>query len=523
MTNTPREDFRSNYEAGTAYKVDGALLNKQGEVLKGVAMRSGAAFADTTYGQPNIPPAAIVGVATITDAGSNGCGGDEESDAPCALNDLYLARFRYYDTQVNEWAEYEEDLRLDASGYWEGLLRDGDYETSASVSPTSGPGYGAIPAFAKGDQVPAYYDSNRGWLVPIISPPADSPGGEAATTTIQQIPDVSTRHSAVFSLDIKEPDGDWTVVQQMAIRLPEVAEKGFFLDSGSMTAIFAAVSEDTGSGLPIGNSTQYRVRMGKSSGNDVYLMEARLKVFMIGRKPAANFVKAYSPRKWMPDSQGQVINQGWDVRKSVTGRFKDSAAFVLEPDGDQYVYHQDPTDASIIKAELDVIISGDPIFDSELSESDLSESDLSESDLSESGHDQYCQVEVVSDILCNEDGTIEEVCYRTILIPKIGGLSCGQQIGAENCVPCTVETSSSSQSTGGTGTSSASSTSSTNALTTSSSGSSSSSEVLTSSQSTSLSSTLSFSTPSSNTRNSFDSFDSNSTATIQDTIAQPPF
>ena len=54
-------------------------------------------------------------------------------------------------------------------------------------TPATGAGFGAIPKFKKGDLVTAYWDEQRGWLVPIYFPHQDRPETEFVSVTSQQV------------------------------------------------------------------------------------------------------------------------------------------------------------------------------------------------------------------------------------------------------------------------------------------------------------------------------------------------
>lgn len=530
---TPREHFRSQYTPGTPYQLDGALINKQARILEGVGLQTGGAYTNVVQGQdvPPPPPGAF-GIATITDA-SNTCGaGDTEIAAPCNNVNKYLAHFRYYDTSANVWIDYDEDLRLDASGYWEGIATPVAYVTNASKSPTSGPGYGAIPAYVEGEQVPCIFDNKRGWLIPIQGAPDQQPGGEMYSSAVLSIPEegVEPNNCVILSFDVYTPArGAWKRMQQTALRIPE--ENLYeWLDTIQLFVIFRAPSTQA-------QPTYYRIRLGKHSDYGVSIWEARMRVFGIGRASSVSYFDDKNVRESLEDGKGRWHNSGWSIQASIPGRFKDSPTFTVSNQGLMAATYLDPQDDWFCAAQVEVTVANEPPEFSSTSQSDVSSSTyLSLSSLSPSSQSSqssfsstrswtsatsqtstssgtatstssthlqststsesstrtgtsetsglgYCTVTLVSDVECDEDGRVIRVCYRTIAIPSLAdGTPCSEQIGPEVCYPCERETSFSSPSL-----SQLTSTSSTHLQTTSTStssvNSSSSTRLQTSSQS----------------------------------------
>ena len=172
-----REDFKT-FENGQKFLLTGDLLNKYGRAAQAVSQGRGGHNAhslNTTIKSdaPESPP--IQGLFVIRASGTSGCGSGTDGDvgAPCVepssgaeIKGRYLGAFRYWDTSLNRWLEYDEEMQLDASGYFEGYDEGFTYHTEASWS-ARGPGYGPIPRYYAGEVVAAWYDPQRGWCVPI--------------------------------------------------------------------------------------------------------------------------------------------------------------------------------------------------------------------------------------------------------------------------------------------------------------------------------------------------------------------
>lgn len=550
-----RETFRSNNVEGRAYYQSGALLNRQARAHE--ASNLGVPYnthqIDGTFRAATPPPAYVQGLAVIVNA-ANTCAEDPapESgiDAPCATVNKYLARFRWFDHSTQVWNEYDEELRLDASGYWEGLHLDaGDesaiigkrYPTDASRNPSKGVGFGAIPVFAEGDVVPAYWDAARGWLVPIVSPPADVPLGEYFSTFPENITQdfglfASDQAMVGVSLEVQEPNGNWTVRDALCFRVPrQNVEVGYWLDtrSGFMTV-----------GAPNGLAAGTRFRLVAGHGVDyaLYVLQKRIRFVGAGRYSSAAYVS--SKLGYAVAANGGVLQTGWTAVASVPGRYKDSPSvfylgggvfeidYLDENDGwligvdvSLTIGNESPENQSSVSATVTVESASSASSSSSSSTSSVSSTSASYaswstrswSSWSSSSHlrsssssssssitisqtavstssatwDNFCCVTLVSDVICDAAGHVLRVCYRTICFPTIGGKTCEDGIGVEMCYPCEEETTSwSSSSVSLTSSSSSdsltSSSPSSNSVTSTSRSSSSSSLGLSSSSSTSL-------------------------------------
>jgi len=144
-----RADFRDTPMIPT-----GGLLNEMSGGVNAVQPAGLSSFNQGIFGKHVGTPETIIGTAVITDD-SNLCqipAGQTETDAPCGREGKYAAVFRYHDG--NRWQNRETVLRIDAGGYHNGT-----------------PGQGNIPIYGVGDVVPAFYDQQRLWCIPIQSPP----------------------------------------------------------------------------------------------------------------------------------------------------------------------------------------------------------------------------------------------------------------------------------------------------------------------------------------------------------------
>jgi uncharacterized membrane protein YgcG len=146
-----RETFRTNYPQ-EAVAPHGEWLNRVGRALNGGNILE-------SYSNNGTPaPPVFLGIARIIDA-SNTCATNTngEYQAPCAQEDRYLCKFRFWDSDLQKWDERDTEMRLDAGAFW--------YFRNLSDT------YGAIPAYVVGDMVPALYDPQRGWCIPLESSP----------------------------------------------------------------------------------------------------------------------------------------------------------------------------------------------------------------------------------------------------------------------------------------------------------------------------------------------------------------
>lgn len=548
-----RETFRSNNVEGRAYYQSGALLNRQARAHE--AANLGVPYnthqIDGTFRAATPPPGFVAGIAVITDA-ANTCADDPAPDsgidAPCATVNKYLARFRWFDHSTQVWAEYDEELRLDASGYWEGLHLDAGaeepvigatYPTDASRSPSKGVGFGAIPVFDAGDVVPAYYDPARGWLIPIMSPPADVPLGEYFSTSVENIAAdfglvLSDQAMVGVSIEVQVPGGNWSVRDALCFRVPrQNVETGFWLDTRSGFLTVGAPNS-----LPQG--TRFRLVAGHGVDYNLFVLQKRLRFVAAGRYSSSAYVS--NKLGYAVATYGSPLAAGWSLVASVPGRYKDTPSVINLGGGVFEIDYLDENDGWLIGVDVSLTIGNEaPENESSVSNTVTVESASSQSSqtsvssasstsasyaswstrswsswssssyfnsssssssssvtwsqtavsTSSATWDNFCCVTLVSDVICDALGHVLRVCYRTICFPTIGGKTCEDGIGPEICYPCEEETTSRSSSSVSITSSSSSdsltsSSPSSNSLTSTSHSSSSSSLGLSSSSSTSL-------------------------------------
>ena len=138
--------FRDDFPEGP-HLIDGQLLNRQHRVLNELGEH--AYDGSSRDGYTVIAPAPlVVGILQVTDA-ANTCQPEaNEVQPPCSSRNLYLARWRYWDSEAQEWKEYDEDIRLDA----------------AAIG-------GTRQSLWSGEILPAVYDAHRNMAVPVGLPP----------------------------------------------------------------------------------------------------------------------------------------------------------------------------------------------------------------------------------------------------------------------------------------------------------------------------------------------------------------
>jgi hypothetical protein len=359
-----RESFKENYPP-QSHLVGGELLNKHARAQNAIdhgRIGSGA-FQQQRTVHAQIPPLGhqtIMGVAVIVDASDDSCGVDSSGDptAPCGSENRYKCRFRWYEPRSGLWHEYDELINLDASGYWEGLT-DGEkavvgntFETDASKSPTSGPSYGAIPAFAAGDIVPAYWDIQRGWAVPIVSPPADQPLAEFVSITPTEIDQTSQTASEKLVdayLEVREPHSNWLVAGKVSIRVPVKDVEGLWAESRTGFAIFGAP-------MVANSGTEVRLRMVRTVDYEIYVTLARVRLTGLGRRSVNSSISQIALVNFL----GGEVASGLSVFGSVPGRYKDSPSFGLESPGNSgiiEIQYADFRDEWIIGADFEIQIA----------------------------------------------------------------------------------------------------------------------------------------------------------------------
>jgi len=464
---------QDSYAANKGYLVGGRQLNESAQVQAAQGWRaSGKHCIQTT---DVVPPPHTQGLALIT--------GDAQSV------ESYTAKFRFFNHTYNMWVEYDDELPLYTGGYFEGIYQGfgQGYISRASWSPVQGPRYGAIPLLLSGEVVPASYDPVLGALVPLISPPADTPAVEFYTTASVEItPADNTTENYTFAVIESQSPGSaqWRPRQAIYWQTPENVGE-FFADSRSTFVTIPCLSEPT-------QGTLIRVRIGRATDYPMAVDEARIRFTGAGRISANN--RAVDRTAYQHNTGGETLSGGWQIDSDISGRYKDQPV-VSQEAGVFEVSYVDPNDAWLIGIELTISVSNQELSSTVSSgqESPATPYTLTEGISQTSGGQQsassasseqslgYCSVTLVSDVICDADGRVIEVCYRTIAIPKIFDNCVPSQISPEYCVSCDVLSSSSSSDL----TYSVSSSSSSTVLLLSSSSSSSTLLQLTSSSSSS--------------------------------------
>jgi hypothetical protein len=340
----PIENLKTNYQS-KPYLIGGDTLNRQNSAInalsKGHVSQPGASTLTAGGIHANLPPVPFLqGIAVISDA-SNACPVDPitgEFKAPCATVNKYLCRFRYYNTDSGTWEEIDEDLPLDAAGWYE------RFNTNAGPA-SSGPGYGAIPTYVVGDTINAYLDTQRNWLIPISMPPADQPTGEFYNNEqdeVEENPDVDEMVLEAY-VEVRRPgvDGDWKPV--IGVSFPLHSSGTTYYNSRSCFVNLACT-----------DSTLVRVRTtrgpAQESDTKVYTYFSLIRFTGLGRRPS---LAVSQPATFDAYSGGELINP-WVGSASTIGRFKDSPTFTVvnDPNYNFSLSFLDPLDQWMISIEL---------------------------------------------------------------------------------------------------------------------------------------------------------------------------
>jgi hypothetical protein len=497
----------------------GRLLNKQAKHNNSFTLsRADDAGTNTgKFGAINALariPKFQMGIATILPV-TNDCvtGSDprEGTEPPCIGKDLYRAKFSWYDHGTGEWVEDVREgdttgsskdadwLPLDAGGYWEGRItrddkgRETGYDTDASRDMTSGPGFGPIPLFREGDKVPAYYDRQRGMLIPVVSPPADISRASFVyqgshlinDATLPGFPKEETVVAFVEVKDANSLSGEWQIVEAICIRVPFVLAGEDWCDSRSAFGFFESSVAEQGH-----VATKLRVRVVSTASFDVTVKRAQVHLYGAGRlthdkvtvgDDPFHFQRSMAQIRPTGELDGGSIIPEWFSDAYVQGRFRDQPRF-FQSDDQISIDHQDHFDKWVIGFEFSITIAPEEGGFStssssstssgrlESSMSSLSVSDSSQS-MSESSYsvsmssqsipedssdssssiiptsgisEHFCCVTLVADIECDETGLVTKVCYQTICYPVPPGIPASYCKSDIWCVECKMEESSQS-------------------------------------------------------------------------------
>jgi len=494
--------YKVDNTPGVGYRVDGALLNRYATDHNAVNLSSHGGNAQNTHHVGPVKTEVIqapfqMGVLVITD-GANTCDADTDprgnKKPACISENLYRGRFNWYDHDNNIWQEDDVDVWLDASAYWEGRTESGElagdgekYKTDASRRLTSGPGYGPIPLFRRGERVPCYYDRQRGWAVPIVSPPADVPRANFALIGPKTIGDATladfpAEETISIFLEARFPHRgeEWTMIEAICFRVPWMLEGEEWCDTRSGFAFFESRGPD-GKGT---DHTLVRLRAVSTASFGSVVQRAQLHLYGAGRKAHDDGVEGPDPFHdgygWAThDTQhslnGGTVIDGLDMRANVIGRFRDQPKFSTVDVGGNAVIqieHEDPLDRWVIGVQFSVTISPEEggfsqssmsstSSASSTSQSSLNSSSSSSPATSESSHsltstsstsltsessdssslaenEGFCCTTLVSDVKCI-DGLVSQVCYQTICFPSPRALPAGFCKSAVWCVPCGID------------------------------------------------------------------------------------
>lgn len=353
---------KQSHEHNKRYVLSGATLNDIARGLESGASQAGGYHSYRTGQFPgaNILPPFVQGIAVIVDRtdsddGEGNCVQDTTARdgilAPCGSENIYWAQFRFWHADDQEWKLYDELVALDANAYWELSgdieLPDGTLKSSeASKQPTSGKGYGAIPRFVQGDVVPAFWAEQRGFLVPIVGPPADIPAVEFFSTSEEDIESADTNHVQIF-FEVQQLDGDWVTKDILCV--PEAN-----CTSGSwrstVTGFCTFLAESSAGGGP-----QVRLRAVTSAGMSASVLSKRLRLWGAGRNSVLN--TSASP-DLITEEGGTVLELDWELSTEIIGRYKDAPTFDHVGGGYFEVDYLDPIDAWLIGAMYEVCVSG---------------------------------------------------------------------------------------------------------------------------------------------------------------------
>lgn len=518
------ERFRDAYTRGQVYDISGELLNKQARDNNSENLSQGVDAAGGGRGQfggvkQELRRAPFqMGIATIIGAspdGYNKCkDGPNPRDGkipPCVGENFYLARFSWFEHSTQVWQEDRETYYLDAGAYWEGrtstqidsedrnpdlaIEGQGVYFTDASRHLTGGPGKGPVPLFKDGDKVPAYHDRQRGWLVPVVSPPDDTARASYQVQGSQAIFDATSpgrpqEETVVAFLEVNYPHtaaNDWRTVAGTCVRVPLILDGEDWCDTRTGFTFFESRGSDD---RVLGrNETRVRIRMVSTANFEAKTVQAQLHMYGAGRLSGngtfpsnrdefhnkSGFALIDEPGTL---SGGSVIDN-WKEQAYVAGRFRDQPRFDIVPGEEAIsITHEDEFDRWVIGCEWSVTIAPAEGGFSESSQSStssassmsvsmssmsseslnssssssshsssssssiiFSHSSSSSSPLSPDSDDPYCCTTLVADVKCDEFGAVTQVCYQTICYPKppIVGLSRDFCYSSVWCVPCRLD------------------------------------------------------------------------------------
>lgn len=446
--------YRDLYTPGKAYAVDGSLLNRIGSDSNATRNSSHGGGGDNvtrlgTANQQISPPPFRLGVATVISL---------------LEDDLHVVcRFRVWANTSSTWIDFDDVLHLDPQAYFEGTVASDESPsveidhnlTAASQSPTSGQSFGPIPIYKVGDNVPAYWDPHRGYLIPIISAPENDARAYFRNTKSETIRQLGSAGQTVTAVLEAQLQGEWKSVSNITWRVPSLIDDEVWRDCRFGHGLLRAV-----------DGTQMRVRMWTDTIYPVVCESVTVEIFHCSRNPIGLTDSSTGYPRPPSDVGAGSIKSGWST--SFVGgtdrRRVDSALFgvgfdsTIEPgypDRDTMIVTRfaDSKDSGLIGVYWSATIR--PKNEEESSEST---SVSSPSTYAQVYGSKFVCATVVSDVECI-DGLVVNVCYTRICFPTIPGMDPDGdgQIGVAYCIPCEPpEDSSSSTSSSGTSASSSS-------------------------------------------------------------------
>ena len=435
--------YRDLYTPGKSYSVDGSLLNRIGSDSNATRNSSHGGGGDNvtrlgTSNQQISPPPFRLGVATVVSL--------------LEENLHVVCRFRVWANTSSTWIDFDDVLHLDPQAYFEGTVAsdespsvDIDHDlTAASQSPTSGQGFGPIPIYKVGDNVPAYWDPHRGYLIPIVGTPESDARAYFRNTkpeTIRQIGSAGQTVTAVLEAQLQ---GEWKSVSAITWRVPSLIDDEVWRDCRFGHGLLRAV-----------DGTQLRVRLWTDTIYPVVCESVTVEIFHCSRNPIGLTDSSTGYPRPPSDTGAGSIKSGWStsfvggtdrrrVDEALFGVGVDSTIEPGYPDRDTMIVTRfaDSKDSGLIGVYWSATIR--PKNEEESSESTSVSSPSTYATVYGS---KFVCATVVSDVECI-DGLVVNVCYTRICFPTIPGMDPDGdgQLGVAYCLPCTTEESSSSSS-----------------------------------------------------------------------------
>jgi hypothetical protein len=361
--------FKDTYEPGTQYGPTGALINKQAAALNSLISEQPERFITKTSGiisSENFPAPMQVITGVVADASDDNCnsretsvGGFSTTIDPCRTASRYSVYARWFEWSTDSWQTQFNLLPMDASGFWE------PDESDASWREAYGEALGHIPTFRKGDTVNAYWDAQRGTLIPLAGVFQNQPMGEWGSHQDETIaviePGTGWGSSAgvyIFVDVQEESDVSYRSFAVMAFEVPSVLTDNV-IGTRSTSINFRAFNNSKVR-LRAVNATKRNNSDGVEKAYDVKCIFKRLKVYGVGRYSSANTAELTADRiersYQYTGADGEQLTTDWQKYNQIEGRFKDSPAFNMDASGEVNISFLDPNDAWIIGVDADITI-----------------------------------------------------------------------------------------------------------------------------------------------------------------------